>query len=53
MSAVVLALKTVEIPGRLFVTVVAGGVTYVLLIGTLKILPLKQVFSALVKRRRS
>jgi O-antigen/teichoic acid export membrane protein len=52
MCAVVLVLKTVEIPGRLVVMVVAAGLSYVLLVAALRILPLKQVMSALVKRRK-
>jgi len=53
MSAVVLVLKTVEIPGSLLVMVVAGGLSYVLLVTILKILPVKQVISSLVIRRKS
>ncbi len=52
MCAVVLVLKSVEIPGRLVVMVVAGGLTYVALVTVLKILPVKQVISSLVKRRK-
>jgi O-antigen/teichoic acid export membrane protein len=51
MSAVVLLLRNVPVPGRLPITIVVAMVVYVFLVGVFRILPIGQVVSALLKRK--